>query len=302
MQKNTPFKICILNIHVVTLQYNFIKYIIIMKNKFLSTANFICKLSKKIFLYKDIWKQHTVALMQSPLDSDKTTIITDIIDSVAVEGQQVIYIDCDNRAECFVERFADNSNLSIFTPEYDDTDSPLDYADLVFEGIEEAVEETEVRTFIIDSLSRIAARSFGKNASPAYLMKRLVDLRARHDLSILIIAHSSTKSSDRALKLLSDCFIHTSEEASSFTQLKECLPTTELPEKTAPSPDPKPIPPARTVDKTDVANPVTEFPTPTVAAPAAAAQPATNKKTPKPLISNPFYHDSSFWHRPDPFD
>lgn len=267
-----------------------------MKNQFRSTANFFKKVSETVFLFKDLWKQHTIALLQSPLDSDKTPLITEILESVAVDDRRVVYVDTDNRAETFIKKFIDNTNLIIFTPSYDQPDAPQDYADLVFEGIEEAVAETDIRTFVIDSISRIAARSFGKNSSPSYIMKRLVDLQARHNLSLLVIAHSATKSSDRALKLLSDCQIAMSEEKPVEVQPQETAPTdkTDKPEQ------------AKEADKTE--KPKTEDKTEqpvTVAkpdAPKAASQPDPAPKRPyKPLIANPFYHDSEFWHRPDPF-
>lgn len=148
--------------------------------------------------------EHTVALLRSPLDDDKNPLITEIIGAVAKGDRQVLYVNTEHRAETFIERFSDNENLMIFNPSYDDPDDPRDYADLVFAGLEEAISEMGIRTFIIDSVSRIAALSFGRNASPAYIMKRLVALQARHNLSLLVIAHTSTKSTDRVLTTLSD--------------------------------------------------------------------------------------------------
>ena len=70
--------------------------------------------------------------------------------------------------------------------------------------IEEIITTTSIRTFVIDSVSRIAALSFGRNASVAYVMKRLVALQVRCKLSLLVISHDSTKSTERALLTLSD--------------------------------------------------------------------------------------------------
>lgn len=264
-----------------------------MKNQFRSTANFFKKVSETVFLFKDLWKQHTIALFQSPLDSDKTPLITEILESVAVDDRRVVYVDTDNRAETFIKQFVDNTNLIIFTPSYDQPDAPQDYADLIFEGIEEAVAETGIRIFVVDSISRIAARSFGKNSSPSYIMKRLVDLQARHNLSLLVIAHSATKSSDRALKLLSDCQIAMFEEKPVEVQPQGTAPTDkpEQPKEADKTEKPK------TEDKPEQPVTVTK-----PDAPKAASQPDPAPKRPyKPLIANPFYHDSEFWHRPDPF-
>ena len=196
-----------------------------MKNKFTPAVNFFSKTNDKASLFKDLWFEETIALLRSSREDDKNPIITEIIRSAASDNRRVLYINTEHRAESFVERFVTNENLLIFTPEYDDPSDPADYADLVFAGIEEAVAETEIRTFIVDSVSRIAALSFGRNASAAYIMKRLAALQRRHKLSILVIAHSSTKSTDRALSALCDSEITADSqeetENSEFSELSE---------------------------------------------------------------------------------
>ena len=92
----------------------------------------------------------------------------------------------------------------ILNPEYESPDDERDYADLVISSIEEIVATSDIRTFIIDSVTRIAALSFGRNASAAYVMKRLAVLQKRYRLSLLIIANDSTKSANRALLNLTD--------------------------------------------------------------------------------------------------
>ena len=260
-----------------------------MKNQFKTAAQFYKKVCETVYLFKGIWKQHSIALIQSPLDSDKTSLVTEILESVAVDDRKVVYVDTDNRAETFVEQFVENPNLIVFTPSYDDPDAPEDYADLVFNGIEEAVAEAGVRTFVIDSISRIAARSFGKNASPSYLMKRLVDLQARHNLSLLVIAHSSTKAGDRALKLLADCQLSHPEEKAEKAPIKESAPAESIaeashPQNTSDANQSQPIP-----SKVDGGNVVSQ----------SNSEP---RRQQKPMIANPFHHDSAFWHRPDPFE
>lgn len=175
-----------------------------MKNQFRTTANFFKKISESVFLFKKQWKENTLALFRSPRESDKTPFITEVIKTVAVNDRKVLYVNTEHRAESFAEHFVTNENLFIFTPAYESPDDPRDYADLVISGIEEAVAETDIRTFIIDSVTRIAALSFGRNASASYVMKRLASLQARYGISLLVIAHTSTKSTDRALTALAD--------------------------------------------------------------------------------------------------
>ena len=188
-----------------------------MKNQFSTTANFFKKVTESVFLFKKQWKENTIALFRSPRESDKNPFIAEVIDSVAINDRKVLYVNTEHRAETFAERFVNNENLFIFIPTYESPDDPRDYADLVISGIEEAVAETDIRTFIIDSVTRIAALSFGRNASPAYIMKRLAALQARHGISLLIIAHTSTKSTDRALTTLADTDLSELAEGSDAT-------------------------------------------------------------------------------------
>ena len=53
-------------------------------------------------------------------------------------------------------------------------------------------------------MTRIAALSFGRNASAAYVMKRLVALQVRCKLSLLVVSPDSTRATDRALLNLAD--------------------------------------------------------------------------------------------------
>lgn len=214
-----------------------------MKNQFSTTANFFKKVSESVFLFKKQWKENTVALFRSPRENDKTPFITEVIDSVAVNDRKVLYVNTEHRAETFAERFVDNENLFVFTPAYESPDDPRDYADLVISGIEEAVAETDIRTFIIDSVTRIAALSFGRNASAAYVMKRLASLQARYGISLLVIAHTSTKSTDRALTTLADTDLSDTSDCKSDCRDAICcgrpknepLKSSEPSEITAPS-------------------------------------------------------------------
>ncbi|MDE5567904.1 MAG: AAA family ATPase [Muribaculaceae bacterium] len=189
-----------------------------MKNRFTKAFDFFKKLSETTCLYNELWKEHTIALLKSPRETDKTPLISDIIESITNNNRGLIYVNTEHRADSFVGRFASNEDLMIFTPEFESPDSTDDYADIVIKGIEDAVIETGIQIFIIDSVTRIAAMSFGKNSSPAYIMKRLAVLQSRYNLSFLVIAHTSTKSVDRALKTLSDCEIPMSEENNSDAQ------------------------------------------------------------------------------------
>lgn len=181
-----------------------------MKNQFISTLSIIKNAVKSIFLFKNIWKENTTMLLHGKREDDKTAIAVDIAAALSKEGREVLYVDTQSRLDDYADRLAGADKMLVFRPAYDSPDDKTDYADLVIAGIEEAVATTGIRTFVIDSLTRIAALSFGRNASAAYVMKRLVALQVRCGLSMLVIAHDTTKSSARTLLNLADSELNVS--------------------------------------------------------------------------------------------
>ncbi|MDE5554809.1 MAG: hypothetical protein K2J10_06465, partial [Muribaculaceae bacterium] len=90
-----------------------------------------------------------------------------------------------------------------------------DYADLIINGIENLVTKYNLRIFIVDSVTRIAALSFGRNASAAYVMKRLVALQMRLGISLIVIARDATKGVARSLGNLAEGTIELSSPSES---------------------------------------------------------------------------------------
>lgn len=168
-------------------------------------------LQSTVYLYQNIWKQNSTALLHAPVSVDKTSYTLDIIEEITRKGEQVVYVDTQSHLSDNAGRISSFDNLFVLTPRYESPDDMTDYADLVISSIEEAIRTSDIRTFVIDSVSRIAALSFGKNASAAYVMKRLVALQMRYGLSLLVIAHDSTASALRALLILADSEIKIAE-------------------------------------------------------------------------------------------
>ena len=171
-----------------------------MEHKFEKAKKFFTEIKKTVYLWKNQWKECTTALMRSPRSENKTAAALAIASEIADSGREVLYVNAEQRLDNCPA--VDSDNLYIFTPEYSSPDDTTDYADLVFEAIEQAVATTAIRTFVVDSISRMAALSFGRNASVAYLMKRLVALQVKHRLSVLVLADDSTKTINNALTAL----------------------------------------------------------------------------------------------------
>lgn len=167
-----------------------------MNYEFVSAKRFFSEIKTPVYLFKDIWKEGTTALVHSPRIVNKTSFALPIANEIASKGREVLYINAEQNLANYN---TDSDNLYVFTPEFESIDDKTDYADLVFQAIEHAVRTTSIRTFVIDSVSRIAALSFGRNASQSYIMKRLVALQVKCKLSLLVLADETTKSSTNAL-------------------------------------------------------------------------------------------------------
>lgn len=173
-----------------------------MDHKFISSTKFFSEVTKTVYLYGKVWREATTALIHGPRALDKSAGALDIALDIARGGREVLYVNAGERLGRLAGSDAGHENLYMFTPEFESIDDTSDYADLVFEAIEQAVRTTSIRTFVIDSVSRIAALSFGRNASVAYLMKRLVALQVKGRLSVLVVADDATKSVNNALAAL----------------------------------------------------------------------------------------------------
>lgn len=174
-----------------------------MNHEFVQGMKFAEKSTVISYLYENVWKQQTTCLLHAPVEIDKSRKALEIAASIGNKGKTVVYIDTENRAEDHRDILSRAHNVIVYKPGYDSYDCTLDYADIVFAGIEAAVSRYGARIFVIDSITRIAAMSFGRNSSPAYIMKRLASLQARYKFSLLVIAHNSTKATERSLLHLS---------------------------------------------------------------------------------------------------
>ena len=199
-----------------------------MDHKFISSTKFFSEVTKTVYLYGKVWREATTALIHGPRAVDKSAGALDIALDIARGGREVLYVNAGDRLGRLAGRDAGHENLYMFTPEFESIDDTSDYADLVFEAIEQAVRTTSIRTFVIDSVSRIAALSFGRNASVAYLMKRLVALQVKGRLSVLVVADDATKSVNNALAALAAAEIAVDEPGLSDISDKSKKP--ELPD------------------------------------------------------------------------
>ena len=171
-----------------------------MKNIFLSSKQLFEEIGKVVNLYKNLWREHTICLLHARRETPKTDRALDIALEVAAAGRKTLYVNVDRKIGQYADRLTTaSSNLLFATPNFDGPDDSRDYADIVFELIEKAIKEHQIKTFVIDSVSRIAALSTGRNASVKRIMKRLSIMQLRYGISILAVAHIDSKASLRSL-------------------------------------------------------------------------------------------------------
>lgn len=191
-----------------------------MKNRFKLADSYLGSLTQVSDFYNNIWFENTTALLHAPRNIDKSSIAMDIALRLTNNGTPVFYLTTGRLSAGLLHRIEGNLHLYVHQPTFSSPDDPSDYADIVFKDLEEAVKTTGVRVFVIDSITRIADLSFGRNASPAYLMKRLIALQTRYRISILVVAHDNSKAGTRALVNLSDSEINVSEPTDSPSNKK----------------------------------------------------------------------------------
>ncbi|MDE5554922.1 MAG: hypothetical protein K2J10_07040 [Muribaculaceae bacterium] len=185
-----------------------------MKNNFMQFDQFVKTVEQQSFLFKNLWKEKTTALIHGQQKVDKVSLALDVAESVMASGQTVIYVATTNAGlRAHAQRLVGVDKMMVFEPAFESPDDKRDYADIVIQGIEEAVKEGLSKVFIVDSVSRMAALSFGRNASAAYVMKRLVALQVRLGISLLVIANDLTAATTRALVNLVDVVIPLPETA-----------------------------------------------------------------------------------------
>ncbi len=175
-----------------------------MDSKFLTGPAYADKLLYSHFLYEKLWRQGTTLLLHAPRQIDKVDKALQIASDVAYTFGKIVYVNTGHGLAAHGSELAHQHKMVIFTPAYDSPDDSTDYADLVMAGIEEAVAVTKSRIFVIDSVTRIASLSFGRNASAAYVMKRLAALQVRYGLSLLVIADDTNKAADKAIAAFAD--------------------------------------------------------------------------------------------------
>lgn len=159
-------------------------------------------------LFSEFWHEGELCILFADTNLGKSILSVQIADSIskgeAMRGfelqagrQKVLYFDFEMSDKQFHKRYSLNYERNYQFDNYfirvDLNPNCTDFSDfekILFESIEEEIRENQAKILIIDNLTylKTQATETAKEALP--LMKSLKDLKLKHDLSILALAHT----------------------------------------------------------------------------------------------------------------
>ncbi|XWW44466.1 AAA family ATPase [Fibrella sp. USSR17] len=171
-------------------------------------------------LFDAFWFENEICILFAGSNQGKSILAVQIADSISrgnpirgfhmeAERQRVLYFDFELSDKQFETRYsADYTGHYSFDENFlrvemnSDADTPTSSAafdEMIIQSIEEAVLQHGVKVLIIDNLTflRSTEPENAKEASP--LMKQLKALKSKHNLSLLILAHTPKRDQSRPI-------------------------------------------------------------------------------------------------------
>lgn len=191
------------------------QFIIKPVNEWIEDAKFR---PKPKMLFGELWHENEVCILFADSNLGKSIIAVQVAQSISsgkstcglkndVEAQKILYLDFELSDKQFENRYSnDYSEHYIFSQnfiraeindEYN-CDNTVDFEKELIKSIEKAVTESGIRIIIIDNLSFIK-NDTEKAKDALSLMKELKILKNKHNLSILLLAHTPKRDSSKPL-------------------------------------------------------------------------------------------------------
>jgi hypothetical protein len=171
-------------------------------------------------LFGSFWFEHELCILFADTNLGKSILAVQIGDNLTrggcldpfnnelEAGSPVLYIDFELSSKQFEARyvdhrwgsyvFAENFYRSEFNPEADDPIAYSSYDDYVKTSIGTAVHTTGAKVLIIDNITYMrTGTEQAKDALP--LMKMLKALKAKYNLSVLVLAHTPKRNTRKPL-------------------------------------------------------------------------------------------------------
>lgn len=169
-------------------------------------------------LFDSFWYEGEVCILFADTNQGKSILAVQIADQITsgictnhfkveARNQPVLYFDFELSDKQFEARYSENyQNHYRFDPNFyrveinPDGEIPegLVFEDYLVQSIEGAVKQTRAKVLVIDNLTYLKTENEkSRNALP--LMKDLKLLKAKHGLSILLLAHTPKRDSTRPI-------------------------------------------------------------------------------------------------------
>jgi len=146
-------------------------------------------------LWLNLWYEGEVCCLFSDSNLGKSIYAVQIGDYIA-QTQNVLYFDFELSDKQFQLRYTDGAgNLHRFSDRFYRAEIDKDFLDTgnfedtIISNIEDTALQTGAKVIIIDNLTWLCCNS-EKGDDAGLFMKRLMVLKKKHDLSMLIIAHT----------------------------------------------------------------------------------------------------------------
>jgi hypothetical protein len=176
-------------------------------------------------LFSEFWYENELCILFADTNVGKTILAVQIANSISkgipiknfkLEGdkQQVLYFDFELTAKQFQIRYTANDFPDDHPNKYYNFDNNFkrvelnsDYifesgqrVDYIINWIEHTIIQTDAKVLVIDNLTYLRDEiENSKNAAP--LMKELKELKKKHSLSILVIAHTPKRDLSKPITL-----------------------------------------------------------------------------------------------------
>ena len=146
-------------------------------------------------LWKELWYENEVACLFADTNVGKSIYAVEIAGEIA-KTDRVLYFDFEMSDKQFQMRYTDPDEETpllfgdnFFRVEYRKDCALIDDTEAVASQIVMAALEAEARIIIVDNISWVCNRSEDGDAA-GRLMLKLVEMKQKHNLSILVLAHT----------------------------------------------------------------------------------------------------------------
>jgi len=168
-------------------------------------------------LFSEFFHEGELSILFADTNLGKSILAVQIADSISkgkripgmqltAKQQAVLYFDFEMSAKQFEKRYSENyqnhyqfdSNLIRVELNPDCTEFS-DFEQVLFNSIEAQIENTGARVLVLDNLTYLKSQAVDTAKEALPLMKSLKELKIKHELSLLILAHTPKRNTSKPI-------------------------------------------------------------------------------------------------------